>query len=64
MTEELKIRIIYILVLIASVIVYFCISGALAKSFNKKPGTYLIGQAEVNGSIIDFQLYSMEKFEA
>lgn len=37
MTEELKIRIIYILVMIASVIVYFCISGALAKSFNKTP---------------------------
>ena len=37
MTEELKIRIIYILVMIVPVIVYFCIGSVLIKSFNKTP---------------------------
>lgn len=37
MSEEMKIRIIYILVMIVPVIVYFCIGSVLIKSFNKTP---------------------------
>ncbi len=35
MPEEVKIRIIYILVMIVPVFVYFCIGGILSKSFKK-----------------------------
>lgn len=30
----------------------------------EKPGTYLIGQAEENGNVIEFKLYSLKEYEA